>query len=179
MLFCKSSNFPARPSSWPENFPGQATSESIFSLRVTHTPRWPTRHLLDIERTPRWSKRLRRKRGEGVQERHPTLVNGHFLSRWLLHPGDAGVSAGVQRNRVETLLLNEELFAWLVFLSRGGHAGACLSGSFRLWQLFLAKGHRWSNGRKTRTQSETFGGFYLYQFSMRCALQFQTTRSSL
>lgn len=45
------------------------------------------------------------------------------------------------------LLVSEELFAWLVLLSGGRHAGACPIGSFRLWWLFIARGHWRSSGK--------------------------------
>lgn len=47
-----------------------------------------------------------------------------------------GILAGEQRG-MRVPLVSEELFVWLTLLSGWKHAGACLTGSSRLWWLFF------------------------------------------
>lgn len=103
------------------------------------------------------------KAGWSVRERHPTLVNVHFLSRWLLHPGDehAGVPAGSSEGTGLRHMLRAGLPA-VCLVAEEGHAGACSFGSFGLSHLLPKvkgkKRKREKNCRATGTQSFFFCG---------------------
>lgn len=110
---------------------------NIFFFECDSYPMPADSAVSDIERTPCWSERLRRKQGRACRtDTHRSLMCTSCWDGSSTLETRRGYPSRSAEGWVRMLLVSEELFAWLVLLSGGRHAGA--------WWLFLAGGHWWS-----------------------------------
>lgn len=116
----------------------ETMSECVF-LHCDSYPILTDSGVSDIEQTPCWSELLRREQGRACRtDTHRALMRTSCWEDGSPWRPDVGLLAGVQRRCVFTLQGSCQGRAVCVdhVIEWEKHAGACLTGSFRLWWVF-------------------------------------------